>query len=282
MLTGLDHVVIVCADLDAATLNYRALLGREPDWHARDEANGSGATWFQIGDTALELLGPSGSGAVGDKLKAMVEAGQGGLSSLAFACDNIKSTHKQFSRRDLDPSDISEGISVHSQTGKERHWKRFRLNGEKTHSVRHFILENSKKRPVKSKSYGRDCVSGIDHVVLNSSNPERASALYGSKLGGELRLDLERVDLASRFQFFRIGRATIEIVTRLNSGIDQNGPDSLWGLSWSVKDLEAAHKRVKSAGFNVTEIRPGRKKGSYVFTVLDRTCNTPTLFIERS
>ncbi len=282
MLTGLDHIVLICNDLDVATSNYKNLLGREPDWTSITPEDGTASVWFQIGEIGLEILGPEGEGPVGEKLKKMVAAGESGLASLAFSCEQIDEMHNCFSKRGLIPSDIFDGQSMDRDTGKIRAWKRLRLDTRQTGGVRQFVIQNEESTPIKSKHYGDDSVQSLDHVVINSPNPERAAALYGARLGCDLRLDTERVDLASRFLFFRVGTSTIEIVSRLGMSASTDMNDSLWGLSWYVKNLEMAHERVKKAGFNVTDIRPGRKKGTQVFTVLDRTCNTPTLFIERS
>lgn len=281
MLTKLDHIVVISDDLSQATRDYSALLGRKPDWTAGNEEDGTGIVLFQLGNTALELMGPQGVGPVGDKLKTMVAEGQGGLASLAFACDKIEVTHKKFMQRGLKPSVISDGITVDSETSKVRRWKRLRLDGKQTGGVRQFVLENDLETQLSFQNEGAGSVSELDHVVINSTNADRACALYGARLGCELRLDVERPDLASRFQFFRVGSATIEVVSRIGVDADLDANDELWGLSWAVDDVHLAHQRVKSAGFDVSNVRSGRKKGTQVFTVLNRTCNTPTLFIER-
>ena len=46
-----------------------------------------------------------------------------------------------------------------------------------------------------------------------------------------------------------------------------------------VDDLEAAHERLLDGGFDVSELRTGRKPGSRVFTIRNGTLNVPTLFI---
>ncbi len=281
MLTELDHIVLVCGDIDAATYNYSKLIGRSPDWTSKNEEDGTSISLFKIGGTALELLAPSGKGVVGDKLRQMVSRDGEGLTSLAFACKDIEKTRKKFVRRGINPSEIGVGASLDDKTGKRRSWRRMRLDTDLTFGVRQFVLELDEGSEITSQASHDDCVSQLDHVVINSPAPERAASLYGAKLGGELRLDLVREDLASRFQFYRIGRASIEIVSRLGEE-DKTADDALWGVSWRVKNIEGAHQRLKDNGFQLTDIRPGRKKDSKVFTVLDRTCNTPTLFIERT
>ena len=59
-----------------------------------------------------------------------------------------------------------------------------------------------------------------------------------------------------------------------------DAPDILWGLSWRVADADAANARLRAIGFDVSEIRAGRKPGTRVFTVRNNTLNVPTLFVE--
>ena len=75
------------------------------------------------------------------------------------------------------------------------------------------------------------------------------------------------------------GRLTLEIIHRLGEAHDVGADDNIWGLTWSVQNLDAAHDRLSKAGLNVSDIRKGRKPGSRVFTVRDGTLDVPTLFI---
>jgi hypothetical protein len=61
---------------------------------------------------------------------------------------------------------------------------------------------------------------------------------------------------------------------------DDPGRDRLWGLSWRVRDADAARERLASSDFDVSEVRPGRKPGTRVLTVRGGTCGVPTLMIE--
>lgn len=56
--------------------------------------------------------------------------------------------------------------------------------------------------------------------------------------------------------------------------------DTVYGLSWRVTDLPAARARLRHAGFSVSDIRPGRRKGTQVATVHDAPAGIPTLLIE--
>ena len=122
-------------------------------------------------------------------------------------------------------------------------------------------------------------VHALDHLVINTPNPDRAMALYGAKLGLRLALDRSAPEWGVRLIFFRTGGLTVEIAHRLGQGEDAAGPDNFWGLTWRVGDIEAAHDRLAGLGFNVSDVRTGRRAGTRVFTVRDGTMGVPTLFI---
>ena len=79
--------------------------------------------------------------------------------------------------------------------------------------------------------------------------------------------------------FFRLGELTLEIIQRLGEPQDPAGDDHIWGLTWETDNLKAAHDRLAEAGVDVSEIRTGRKPGTEVFTLRNRTQGVPTLFI---
>ncbi len=55
--------------------------------------------------------------------------------------------------------------------------------------------------------------------------------------------------------------------------------DRLSGLAWRVADPRAAQARLASAGFDVSEVRKGRKPGTAVFTVRSGFAGAPSLII---
>ena len=59
-----------------------------------------------------------------------------------------------------------------------------------------------------------------------------------------------------------------------------DGPDSFGGLAWRVTDPDAAQAAMAAAGFDVSEVRTGRKPGTMVFTVRDAPGGAPTLMLQ--
>ncbi len=277
MITGLDHVLIVCASAEEGEDVYSALLGRDPDWRATDTA-GSATVIFQLENIALEIMSPSGGGPLARRLHTMIESDGAGLKSLVFASDNLEQDRGPLDRRGLKPEVITQGESVDPYTGRARYWSRLRLDESCTHGVRIFALQRRPNDPLTYAPADASAVSGIDHVVINTPNPDRAAALYGARLGLRLALDRSNPDWDMRLLFFRIGGITVELAHRLSAGAS-NQPDRLWGLSWRVPDIDAAHARLEKAGLAITSIRSGRRPGSRVFTVRDGTLGVPTLIL---
>jgi hypothetical protein len=78
--------------------------------------------------------------------------------------------------------------------------------------------------------------------------------------------------------FFRCGGAVVEIGSRLGAEAS-DAPDRLSGLAWRVTDPDAAQARLARAGFDVSEVRSGRKPGTKVFTVRSGVPGAPTLML---
>jgi len=121
-------------------------------------------------------------------------------------------------------------------------------------------------------------ILGLDHVVIATQQADRAAALYGARLGLDMRFDTIRPDCL-RLMFFRCGDVVLEIVQNLRDGVRNDG-DRLQGFSWRTKNAEITHARLCKS-FGVSDIRPRRRPNTRVFTVRSRTAGIRTLFIER-
>lgn len=277
MITGLDHLVLVCPEIRAGMAMYEKLLGRPADWVA-DVEGGAAAAIFRLGNTSLELLAPAGEGPLADRLATLIEANGPGLTTLAFRSDGLPADHQTLTRRGLEPGAITAGQSQNSSSGATRKWASFRVPDEKAGGIKLFVVEPG-EGALQPTSAAPDAAHGLDHAVINTAAPDRALALYGAKLGLRLALDRTNPDWGVRLIFFRTGGLTVEIAQRLSDPEDPARPDQFWGLTWAVADIAAAHGRLQAAGFDVSDIRKGRKPESRVFTVRNGTMNVPTLFI---
>jgi catechol 2,3-dioxygenase-like lactoylglutathione lyase family enzyme len=258
VISGFDHVVIGVNDLAKAVGAYETLLGVRAA-HAAEQ-DGAATAMLALGNIGVELMAPAGDGETARRLRAAIAERGEGLMSLVFATRDIAGAHRRFERVGLAPEAIAARAGFSS----------FRVSTERSHGVRVFVLQ--REAPLATTTSD---VSGLDHIVIRSGDMERAAALYGARLGLDMRLD--RNVMGRRLMFFRCDDAVVEIVEEPALA---GGGDRLWGLSWRVADAAAAQARLAAAGLNVSEVRDGMKPGTRVFTVRDRTCGVPTLMVE--
>jgi catechol 2,3-dioxygenase-like lactoylglutathione lyase family enzyme len=277
VITGLDHVVVLVGDIAAATTAYQTLLGCAPAW--RNSGDGADRVLFTLDNMTLELMSPSGDGAIADRIRAVVAEQGEGLASICFRTGDIANMHRRLDRLTLKPEPVAEAESRDATTGATLSWKRTRAATDATRGVRMFFLELAKERPRSAPSAAAP-ITAMDHVVVSSADPERAAALYGARLGLDMALDRSHPDWG-RLMFFRCGDLIVEIVHRPGKDVDTMH-DRLWGLSWRVADLDATRARLASAGVDVSEVRAGRKPGTRVLTVRSGTCGIPTLLVQRT
>jgi catechol 2,3-dioxygenase-like lactoylglutathione lyase family enzyme len=278
VIAGLDHVVIAVRDLEAAVRAYAALLGRVPAWRAEAQGGDAEIAIFARDNIAVELMAPAGDGPAAARLRAVLDAQGEGLASLAFAVGDVERAHLRLARLGLEPEPIGDGESADRVTGARRRWRRTRAATAATHGVRVFLIEPG-DRLAPSAATAPAAVTGLDHVVIRTPDPERAAALYGARLALDMRLDRSNPAWGARLMFFRCGDLVVEIAHDLAAGVSA-GPDQLCGLSWRVPDAVEAQARLRDAGVDVSEVRPGRRLGTSVFTVRDGTCGVPTLMLQ--
>ena len=273
MITGLDHIVLVTPDIDAGIAAYQKVLGRSPSW--RSGKDGVASALFGLENMALEVMAPSGPGGTGDRIRGILADQGEGLTSLCFGVDDIARTHRTLERRALQPEPVAGGES-HCD-GRTLTWKRVRADIDATHGIRHFFIQRNEALP-RSQAVADAPVTALDHVVVSTTHPNRAAALYGARLGLDMALDRTNEQWGTRLMFFRCGDLIVEIAYRL-SDPPGDAPDRFFGLSWRTVDLDATRTRLAESGLDVSNIRTGRKPGTRVFTPRNGTCNVPTLFV---
>jgi catechol 2,3-dioxygenase-like lactoylglutathione lyase family enzyme len=278
LIAGFDHVVIAVRDLATGAAAYETLLGRSGE--AATHEDGVARALIATSNIAVELMAPAGESETARRLRAALGEGGEGLKSLVFAVSDIERARRRCERLGLAPTEISTvGPPASSRQASARQDadgpRSFRADTVRTHGVRLFFMQ--REAALAPSSAGPAAVTGLDHIVIRTPEPERAAALYGARLGLDMRLD--RDVGGRRLMFFRCGDAIVEIV---HDPAISDGRDRLWGLSWRVSDADAARARLAGAGLEVSEVRPGMKPGTRVFTVRDSTCGVPTLMIQPS
>jgi catechol 2,3-dioxygenase-like lactoylglutathione lyase family enzyme len=277
VITGLDHVVVLTGDINAASAAYQTLLARAPSW----QYGGGGAdrVLFTLDNTTIELVAPSGEDDNAQRIRSILDAQGEGLASICFRTGDIAKMYRRLDRLTLKPEPVADVESRDAVSNDTMSWKRTRTATETTRGIRLFFLELAKERPLSAHT-AVGAITAMDHVVVSTSDPERAAALYGARLGLDMALDRSHPDWG-RLMFFRCGDLIVEVTHRPGKETDTS-QDRLRGLCWRVSDIDATHARLVEAGVDVSEVRTGRKPGTRVMTVRSGTSGVPTLLVQPS
>ena len=290
----LDHVVIAVRDLDQATADYTALLGRAPSWRGDHPAYGTRNTLFRIDNTYVELLalGPlgahGGDGRWAGELARFLDVQGEGVYALALGTGDVDQAARLMRKGGLEVVDPADGEGFDGETGAHREWRNAMVIPRSTNGARIFFIEHrSPPDALPSATQVGDegaVVKRMDHAVVLSADMESSRRLWGDILGARLALDRTFPERNTRILFYRLGDITVEIsggAQQTEEGIGK--PDRMWGLAWGVDDLEATCRRLLSSGVNVVGPRTGIKPGTLVATAKGAsTHGVATLFIEHT
>ena len=279
MITGIDHIAVLVRDFDATVAGYTAVFGRAPNW--RGFMPGGRHAWFQFGNAALDIIGTHGEGPEADASRAEIDRFGDAIWGLGFSVPDLAEALRLYERRGLVflPRHTTR---TKNADGIERSWELATMKRKSANGVAQFLVENkpgAARWPVPLADVAEDAAVGeLDHIVVRTADAERAVALYGGRLGLDLRLDRTNEQWGARQLFFRCGNAVVEIGASLTAPAGET-KDSFGGLAWRVRDPQAARARIAAAGLDVSEVRQGRKPGTQVFTVRSGTGGVPTLML---
>jgi catechol 2,3-dioxygenase-like lactoylglutathione lyase family enzyme len=284
MLQSLDHAIVAVRDLAAAARTYSALLGRNPSWRGEHPGLGTANVLYRLENTYLELLSPQpeGSSAVG--LRARLEEKGEGLLGLAFGTGDADLCQASLAERGLHPAAPRKGLARDRDSGAVREYRSVLLPPDESRGVLLFAIQHLSTSellpPAARVAPAASAVTGVDHVVVRTADAEAAKQLYGRELGIRLALDRSFEQWGARLLFFRIGGLTIEIAASLGEEVEPGAADNLWGIAYRVPDADAARERLTGEGFDVSQVRRGRKPGTRVFTVRSEAHGVATLCLE--
>ncbi|MGY5846007.1 methylmalonyl-CoA epimerase [Salegentibacter sp. HM20] len=83
----IEHIGIAVKDLDVANATYKALLGKEPYKAESVESEGVTTSFFESGESKIELLGATNPDS---PIAKFIEKRGEGIHHIAFAVDDIE------------------------------------------------------------------------------------------------------------------------------------------------------------------------------------------------
>ena len=246
MISKLNAVVVEVTDLAAAMHDYEALTGVAG---VLGPFRGDDSACFQLTNVCLRLV---------------TTGGRQGLKQLVFQSGDLaaaKQRLKSMGISVIDAESDDDFLSLSSDTTRG-------ISLAVTTAMDSTVL-NEATTPL---------IAGLDHAVIASGDGDYTAALLSARLQLDMRLDLTNPDWDSRLMFFRCGDLIIEVYQPLSKPLPV-AQDRFFGLSWRTLDIDETHGLLSERGFNVSPVKAGRKPGTRVCTVRDKTHGVPTLIL---
>ena len=277
MIKSIDHILVAVKDLEKAVRDYSLLFGFGPTWQGNHPSLGIKNALFPLENMYLELIAIDDEGPLAETVNEHLKKNGESIFGLALETDNIELAKNELSASFNTDLEISDGKGVNNISKDERHWRNIFIPNKFSRGIFTLLIQHTKGILPENDISDESNISRMDHVVINSNDPDGLVDLYGDKYGIRLALDQFVEKWGGRMLFFRTDHTTIEAI-----GIKKDGPaeDFLWGLAWTTKDIKKTHKRLVGAGVNVTDIKDGRKPKTLVATIKSHCADVPTLLIE--
>lgn len=277
MINSIDHILIAVKDLENSIQEFTTVFGFEPAWRSSHPSLGTENALFLLENTYLELISIKEEGSFSEIISQHLEDKGEGIFGIALGVKDIEMIKEKLSKKIGEDLKILTGKGINNITQDERHWKNIFIPRNITRGVFTLLIEHTKGSLPEYKEQENSLINRLDHIVINSNDPDGLIDLYRDKYEIRLALDQFVEQWGGRMLFFRTNHTTIEAI-----GIKKDGSpeDSLWGLAWTTKDIKKAHKRLLNAGVNITDVKDGRKPNTLVATIKSHCSNIPTLLIE--
>ena len=277
MINKLDHLIVSVKNIAEAEKNYSKLFGTNPVWRGEHKELGTINSIFNFNNTYFELLAANGEGLGAQLVTKTIEENGEGLTGIVLGTEDLENSKNQLLKKGFDLGSVAQGEGLDFDSGKIRRWKNLFLPDKLTRGLFTFLIEHTEGELPEPESLPTSSVHKLDHVVINTNDPDGFIDVYQNIYDLRLALDQTVEKWGGRMLFFRLNHTTIEVIGKND---DNETQDKLWGLAWDVKDLEATHKRLEKEGFEITPLKEGRKPNTLVATVKSNTHNIPTLLIE--
>ena len=277
MIKSIDHILVAVEDLDKAVEDYSIIFGFGPTWQGSHPSLGTKNALFPLENMYLELISKKDEGPLGELIGEHLKKNGESVFGLALEIDDIVKAKKKLSASFKVDLEILDGKGLDNISKKERSWKNILIPMDISRGIFTLLIEHTGGTLPTHIDSDESEIKRMDHVVINSNDPDGLVDLYNKKYGIRLALDQFVEQWGGRMLFFRTNHTTIEAI-----GIKKDGPpeDSLWGLAWTTKDIKKTHKRLLDAGVIITDIKDGRKPNTLVATIKSHCSNVPSLLIE--
>ena len=219
MIKSIDHILVAVKDLEKAVRDYTLVFGFGPTWQGNHPSLGTKNALFPLENMYLELIAIDDEGPLAKTVNEHLKKNGESIFGLALETDNIELAKNELSASFNTDLEISDGKGVNNISKDERHWRNIFIPNKFSRGIFTLLIQHTKGILPEHDISDESNISRMDHVVINSNDPDGLVDLYGDKYGIRLALDQFVEKWGGRMLFFRTDHTTIEAI-----GIKKDGP----------------------------------------------------------
>ena len=178
------------------------------------------------------MIAVDDDGPLAETVNEHLEKNGESVFGLALETDDIEMAKKELSASFNTDLEISDGKGVNNISNEERHWRNIFIPRKFSRGIFTLLIQHTKGNLPKHEISDESSISRMDHVVINSNDPDGLVDLYKEKYGIRLALDQFVEKWGGRMLFFRTNHTTSSL----------SSPD----YELRIKDLEEAVNSMDS------------------------------------
>lgn len=274
MFNRIQNIFFVASDIEKLSKEFSLFFSNKPSFQGFSNELGIKIHTFNLSNLNISIINTHKEGLWSKKILDFKQDKREGFFGLNFMSDDPKMTYSELKEKNISLGGFQE-VTFEDYNNNKFHSFLFSIGEDLTSSLNISVSGDDRFFIEKEKKISDAMIKSVNQVVINTGNPDGVINLFEKNLKIRLALDKTFKEWSGRMLFFRIDGVTIEVIE--NDKIQ--GSADFYGIGWHTDDFKSCYRNLIDKGFDLSEIRKGRKPGTLVSTLKNPMLGIPTILI---